>query len=573
MTISERPWWKDGVVYQIYPASFRDSNNDGIGDLMGIVQSLDYIRSIGVDIIWICPMYASPQVDMGYDISDYTSVYPPYGTVDDMQTLISEAHQRGLRVILDLVVNHTSDQHAWFKESRSSKSNSKRDWYIWKPAKYDAEGKRHPPNNWRSNFGGSVWEWDESTQEYYLHLFCKEQPDLNWDNLDTRQAVYNDAMIFWLDKGVDGFRIDTVNMYSKHPDFADAPITDPGAECQEAGLVYCNGPKMNEILSEMNAILSRYNAMSVGECPFTPDIRTVVDYVGASSRRLNMVFQFDVVNVGQGSVFKYQTTPFAWNLDDLRTAISTTQSFLTNTDGWTTSFIENHDQARSISRFGDDSLQWREQSGKMLAMLFATLSGTLFVYQGQEIGMINVPKEWPIEEYKDVDTINYYSMVAERSENDPNELAKAKAALQHLARDNARTPMQWSAQANGGFTGEKSTPWMRVNSSSEYINVEDQTARKDSVLAFWKSMLQLRRQYNNLFVHGKFELTDSSNPQVFSYIKRDAARLALVMCNFSGKEAAMPDVAVGEKMKLLLSNVDNAGGDLRPWEGRIYLLA
>lgn len=441
MTVSQQPWWK-GTVYQIYPASFKDSNNDGIGDLKGVIQSLDYIESIGVDIVWICPMYESPQIDMGYDISDYRKVYGPYGTVDDMVTLISEVHRRGMRIILDLVVNHTSDQHAWFKESRSSKCNPKRDWYIWKPARYDADGQRTPPNNWRSNFGGSAWQWDEETQEYYLHLFCPEQPDLNWENEQTRQAIYADAMVFWLEKGVNGFRIDTVNMYSKDPSFPDAPITDLSAEWQEAGLTYCNGPRMNEYLSEMNAVLAPYDAMSVGECPFTPDRNTVVGYVSSRQKRLNMVFQFDAVDVGQGKVFKYQTEPFAYVLQDLKEAVARTQSLLCGTDAWTTAFIENHDQARSISRFGDDSPQWRERSGKMLSLLFAALSGTLFIYQGQEIGMINMPVEWPIEEYKDVDSSNYYSMVAQRSNNDPQELAKAKASLQHLARDHARTPMQ-----------------------------------------------------------------------------------------------------------------------------------
>lgn len=289
MTISQRPWWKDGVVYQIYPASFKDSNGDGIGDIPGITQSLDYIQSLGVNIIWVCPMYDSPQVDMGYDISDYEKVYAPYGTVADMEELIQQCHARGMRILLDLVINHTSDQHKWFKESRSSKDNPKRDWYIWRPAKVDAQGKRQPPNNWRSNFGGSVWEWDEHTQEYYLHLFCPEQPDLNWENEETRKAIYATSMTFWLEKGVDGFRIDTVNMYSKTPDYRDAPITDPDAEWQTAGSIYCNGPRMQEFLSEMNAILARYDAMSVGECPHTPDMARVIKYVSAKEKQLDMV--------------------------------------------------------------------------------------------------------------------------------------------------------------------------------------------------------------------------------------------------------------------------------------------
>jgi oligo-1,6-glucosidase len=292
MTITERrKWWKEGVVYQIYPASYKDSNGDGIGDIPGIISKLDYIQSVGVDIVWICPMYGSPQVDMGYDISDYEAVYPPYGTIQDMELLIAETHRRGMRIILDLVINHTSDQHKWFQESRSSKTNPKRDWYIWRPARY-VNGVRKPPNNWRGNFGGSVWQWDEQSQEYYLHLFCPEQPDLNWENEETRRAIYKSAMIFWLDKGVDGFRVDTVNMYSKGTVMADAPVTDPNNEWQFAGYQYCNGPRMHEFLREMNEILVRYDAMTVGECPHTHDPAHVLRYVGAAQKQLNMVFQF-----------------------------------------------------------------------------------------------------------------------------------------------------------------------------------------------------------------------------------------------------------------------------------------
>ncbi|KAF2174128.1 glycoside hydrolase family 13 protein [Zasmidium cellare ATCC 36951] len=573
MTITQHPWWKNAVVYQIYPTSFQDSNNDGIGDLRGIIQRLDYIQSLGVDVIWVCPMYESPQVDMGYDISNYESVHAPYGTVEDMEELVAQVHDRGMRIILDLVVNHTSDQHAWFKESRSSKSNPKRDWYIWKPAKY-VNGQRKPPNNWRSNFGGSAWQWDDTTEEYYLHLFCPEQPDLNWDNEEARWAIYESAMLFWLEKGVDGFRVDTVNMYSKPPGLPDAPITDPSAEWQEAGLVYCNGPRMNEYLSEMNAILSRYDAMTVGECPFTADSSTVLEYVGASNKRLNMVFQFDVVDTGQGKVFKYQTEPFAYKLQDLKDAIARTQALLDGTDAWTSSFVENHDQARSVSRFGDDSPEWRERSGKMLSLLFASLSGTLFVYQGQEIGMVNMPEEWSIDEYKDVDSSNYYNMVAERSGNNAIELAKAKASLQHLSRDHARTPMQWDASRNGGFTDDSVQPWMRVNTSTTEINVTQQTKSKDSVLAFWRHMLQFRKEHADVLVHGTFELVDRQNEKVMSFVKHGKSRSALVVCNFSATDSEFPCVGMNGKTDLLLSNVlDVSGGDrLRPWEGRVYTL-
>lgn len=531
-------------------------------------------------ILITSPRYASPQIDMGYDISDYEAVHPPYGTVKDMEVLIEEVHRRNMKIILDLVINHTSDQHAWFQESRSSRDNPKRDWYIWKPATYGPDGSRRPPNNWRTNFGGSVWQWDELSQEFYLHLFTRQQPDVNWENRETRHAIYQSAMISWLEKGVDGFRIDTVNMYSKPADFPDAPITDPESPWQDAGMIYCNGPRMDEYLDEMNAILSRYNAMSVGECPNTPDRSRVLGYVSEAAAKLSMVFQFDSVDVGQGKVSKYMTSPFNYTLADVKSAICRTQDIIDDTDGWTTSFIENHDQARSISRFGNDSPRWRGRSGKMLAMLFGSLSGTLFVYQGQEIGMINMPMEWPIEEYKDVDTINHYAEVVRRRPNDIKAHVQAKATLQNLARDHARTPMQWSSHANAGFTSEDAKPWMRVNTSAQDgINVADESSDPDSVLSFWKQMLRLRKTYAENLVHGNFSLVDDDNQTVFSFTKTspDGRSKVLVFCNFSNDESKLPQLD-GISMSLtevLLANVSEAERSkqadiLQPWEGRIY---
>lgn len=584
MAFSPRPWWKDAVVYQIYPASFKDSNNDGIGDISGITQTLGYIRSIGVTAIWICPMYASPQIDMGYDVSDYEAVNESYGTMQDMETLIEEAHSHGLRIILDLVVNHTSDQHAWFKSSRSSKSDRKRDWYIWRPAKYDADGKRQPPNNWRSHFGGSAWTFDAVTQEYYLHLFCPEQPDLNWECRATRDAIYQSAMIYWLEKGVDGFRVDSVNMYSKPPGLPDAPVQNTESPWQEAGSLYCNGPRMNEYLEEMNEILAAYDAMSVGECPHTPDRQRVVDYVSAKQKRLDMLFQFDCVDVGMGSTQKFATTPFNYTLHDLKKAIGKTQSLLDGTDAWITSFIENHDQGRSVSRYGDDSLQWRNRSAKLLAMLLASLSGTLYIYQGQEIGMVNMPLDWPMDEYKDVDSLNYYKEVAEKTNDDLTSLEGAKAILQHLARDHARTPMQWNAEANGGFTGAKVTPWMRVNTSTfEGVNVASQSRQKSSVLTFWRRMLEVRKLHSALLVDGNFLLLDEENRSVLSFVKRSPKpkACAVVICNFSGTKSAMPSLKGMDLCETYLAthnlgeehrSGDLSGDILGPWEGRLYIL-
>jgi len=558
MAVVQRPWWKDGVVYQIYPASFKDSNGDGIGDLNGIISELDYIRSIGVDIIWVCPMYDSPQVDMGYDIRDYERVYAPYGTVQDMERLIAETHVRGMRIILDLVINHTSDQHQWFLESRSSKNNPKRDWYIWRPARC-VNGERKAPNNWASNFTGSVWEWDEHTQEYYLHLFCPEQPDLNWENPEARQAIYKSAMEFWLQRGVDGFRIDTVNMYSKG-EMLDAPITDEGAEWQFAGYQYCNGPRMAEFLSEMNELLERYDAMTVGECPNTPDMQRVLEYVSAKEKQLNMVFQFDVVDVGQGP-YKFQTTPRNWSLPQFKRAIARTQDLIRPpSDGWATVFLENHDQSRSITRFTSDLPQHRIPGGKMLALMMCTLSGTLFLYQGQEIGMINFPKTWPMSEYKDVDSSNYYKMVERRTGGDPQALEAAHASLQHLARDHSRVPMSWSTARWNGFspTDADAEPWMRPLDDAHACNVEQQCRDTGSVLAFWKRMLTIRRAHGDLLVHGQYDDLDVESGEVFVFSKTWEGRKAVCVCNFTEakRDLEFPEAVRGERMELLVSSVE-----------------
>ncbi|TKA28125.1 hypothetical protein B0A50_04096 [Salinomyces thailandicus] len=568
--MSHHKWWKDGVVYQVYPASFKDSNDDGVGDIPGITSKLDYIQSIGVDILWVCPMFDSPQIDMGYDVSDYEKVYPPYGTVEDMQTLIDESHSRGMRIILDLVVNHTSDQHQWFKDSRSSKSNPKRDWYIWRPAKYDAEGCRRPPNNWRAMFTGSAWTWDDDTQEYYLHLFAPEQPDLNWENPECRNAIYQSAMEFWLRKGVDGFRIDCVNMYSKG-DLRDAPVTEPDRETQNAGLVWCNGPRMDEYLGEMNAVHSKYDAMSVGECPFTPDLEKVKSYVSAKNKRLNMVFQFDVVETGSSHASKFETLPSETWLLDFKAAVTRTQKLISGNDAWTTAFTENHDWSRSISRFGSDKPEYRVASGKMLALMLITLSGTLFVYQGQELGMVNAPLSWPIEEYKDLDAANYYEQVSRKTNGDAKALAEAKAVIQFIARDNARTPMQWNANSNAGFSTAK--PWMRVHDNFRELNAELQEQDGASVLSFWQRMLRLRKSYANLFVHADFELLGEPSTKIFMYSKSWESEKALVVLNFTEEVQLLRRPQGFGNAMLLVSTADSDGKMLAPFEGRVYIAA
>ena len=563
-----KQWWKEGSVYQIYPASFMDSNNDGMGDIAGVTSKLGYIEALGVDIIWLSPHYDSPQVDMGYDVSDYEKVYPPYGTMGDMDNLIKETHARGMRIIVDLVINHTSSEHAWFQESRSSKDNPKRDWYIWRPARYDENGQRMPPNNWRSMFCGSAWTWDEHTQEYYLHLFATEQPDLNWESQEARKAIYESSMEFWLRKGVDGFRIDCVNMYSKDG-LNDAPVIDSTTFLQDAGLTFCNGPRMHEYLDEMSNVLSKYDTMTVGECPFTPDRNQVLSYVSADVNRLNMVFQFDVVETGTSHAGKFRHAPPSDWLLQFKAAVTRTQQLINDTNGWTTTYLENHDWSRSISRFGSGAPKYREASGKMLALMLASLSGTLFIYQGQEIGMINAPDSWSIDEFKDLDAKNYYNEVREQTSGNPEVLQGALERIRFIARDNARTPMQWNAKRNAGFS-ESAEPWMRVIDGYEMINAEAQEHDKESVLWFWRRMLKLRKEHADVLVYGSFEPLDLEDAETFCFSKTWKDKQAIIMLNFTKRERQMPLKKL-EVAELLVSSVEKPVDSLAAFEGRIYL--
>lgn len=588
-----KKWWKSSVVYQIYPASFKDSNGDGVGDIQGIISKLDYIANLGVNVVWVCPHYDSPQVDMGYDISDYENVYAPYGSLADVELLIEECHARGMRIIFDLVINHTSDQHKWFLESRSSKDNPKRDWYIWQPPKFDADGKPQPPNNWRATFGGgSTWEYDPQTEEYYLHLFAKEQPDVNWENPVTRRAIYASSMEFWLERGVDGFRVDTVNMYSKPAGFADAPITDATTEFQPAHMLYCNGPRMHEFLAEMNVILAKYGAITVGELPHTPETERVLKYVSAEAKQLDMVFQFDVVDVGFGVTHKFNTVPRNYTLPDMKAAVARTQALIHGTDAWTTAFMENHDQSRSVSRFASDSSTHRAASGKLLALLQTTLSGTLYIYQGQEIGSVNAPKaSYPLEEYKDIDSLLYLQHVRDRANGSSTNGAAmdhAFDALQYLARDHARIPIAWDgSEPHGGFSAphpNPATPWMTAHPLAGEINVASQLGDEKSVLSFWKRMLTFRRENEDLLVYGDFRLLRPDDEELFMYVKEDGGGgMVLAVLNFTdgtkawekpdavelGLNRHWPDTA---SFKLLVSTVEDGGGDdvLAPYEGRVY---
>lgn len=559
-------WWKDASVYQIWPASYKDSNGDGVGDIPGIISTLDYVKNLGIDVVWLSPMFDSPQDDMGYDISDYENVYPKYGTLEDMDKLISEVHSRGMKLILDLVINHTSSEHKWFEESRSSKTNPKRDWYIWKPAKYDDQGNRHPPNNWGSYFSGSAWKYDETTDEYYLHLFAESQPDLNWENEETRQAIYKSALTFWFEKGVDGFRIDTAGMYSKVQSFPDAPIVFPDQEFQPCKLYHQSGPRIHEFHKEMfSQVTSKYDAMTVGEVGHSTR-EDALKYVSAKEKEMNMMFLFDVVEIGSDPKDRFRYNGF--KLTDFKQAVKNMCSFAEGTDAWATIFTENHDQPRSITRFGNDSPKFRFKSGKLLALLQSTLTGTLFIYQGQEFGMCNVPRDWPIEEYLDINTINYYKNYKETVGD--KDLDKLLDQINLLARDNARTPVQWDDTENAGFSTGK--PWMSVNPNYKEVNAASQVNDPNSLYNFWKKALEVRKTHKDLFIYGALEILDFDNEKIFSYTKTSGNSKAYVVLNFSN-DAVKFEPLVKDDLELAISNEElPVEGTLNAWEGRVYIV-
>jgi oligo-1,6-glucosidase len=442
MNQRRKAWWKEAVVYQIYPRSFMDSNGDGIGDLQGILSKLDYLKELGIDVIWLSPVYQSPNDDNGYDISDYRAIQKEFGTMEDFDRLLQEAHARGIKIMLDLVVNHTSDEHPWFVESRSSKDNDKRDFYFWRPGK---DGKE--PNNWLSCFSGSAWEYDATTDEYYLHIFSKKQPDLNWDNPRVRKEVY-DMMKWWLDKGIDGFRMDVINFISK----VDGLPSVEGDGYQWGGAYFMNGPRIHEYLQEMNReVLSHYDLITVGETPgVTPE--QAILYTAEDRKELQMVFQFEHMELDSGPNVKWDLKP--WRLHDLKVTMSKWQTALDG-KGWNSLYLNNHDQPRMVSRFGDDG-KYRVESAKMLATFLHMMQGTPYIYQGEEIGMTNV-RFSSIDEYRDIETLNMYREYRERGVP----VESIMESIYAKGRDNARTPMQWNDSENAGFTTGK--PWIAVN--------------------------------------------------------------------------------------------------------------
>ncbi|WVW85888.1 hypothetical protein I302_107926 [Kwoniella bestiolae CBS 10118] len=563
MSQNVEAWWKEAVVYQIYPSSFKDDNGDGVGDIAGITSKIPYMKALGIDVVWLSPIFKSPQMDMGYDISDYREIDQRYGSLEDVDRLIAALKRNGMKLMLDLVVNHTSDQHPWFLESKQGKTSLKRDWYIWRPAKYDDEGNRVPPNNWRSMFfGGSVWEWDENSQEYYLHCFCKEQPDLNWDSEDVRKAVY-ETLRFWLDRGVGGFRMDVINMISKDALYPDAPIIEPGVPTQPAISLMCNGPRVHEYLQAINSVLKEYDAMTVGEVPAVYTPKDMVSYVHPDRNEIQMAFEYALCTLDYTSGARHIAKK--WTLDDVRRVIGEWQVGMHSMGGWNALYLENHDQPRSISRWTDDSAEYRRKGAKMLALFQTTLGGTVYVYQGQEIGMVNVPTNWPLEDYLDVATIATVNSLKNSNRTD-EEKSKLIASFLTRARDNSRTPFPWDATENAGFTTGK--PWMRINVDFEQCNAASQVPDISSVLSFWKEMLQVRKS-NKALTYGDFKDISDGHPQLFVYTRSYQSETFLVLLNWSKEHV---DASFYCKGSLIAGTVLASSTTLHPYEGRLYQL-
>lgn len=508
----KRNWWKEAVAYQVYPRSFNDSNGDGIGDLPGLIEKLDYLENLGIDVIWLSPMYPSPNDDNGYDISDYKGIMSEFGTMDDFDQLLSSIHQRGMKLILDLVVNHTSDEHLWFIESKSSKASAKRNWYIWADPKPDGS----EPNNWESIFNGSTWEFDESTKQYYFHLFSKKQPDLNWENPDVRQAVF-DMMNWWFEKGIDGFRVDAITHIKKNFEAGDLPIPD-GKKFAPAFDVDMNQPGIQEWLQEMkDKSLSRYDIMTVGEANgVTPN--DAEEWVGEEKGKFNMIFQFEHLGL-------WSTGDTKFDVKSYKQVLNRWQKQLENV-GWNALFIENHDQPRRVSTWGDDKNYWYE-SATSHATAYFLQQGTPFIYQGQEIGMTNYPFE-SIESFNDVAVKTEYQIVKKEG-GDVNQLLD-KYKMEN--RDNARTPMQWNNSINGGFTTGK--PWFHVNPNYTEINVKQQLNDKFSILSYYKALIQLKKS-DLIYTYGKFSMVDAENEQIFAYTRSFKNNTVLIVANLTNE--------------------------------------
>ena len=583
-----RQWWKEAVVYQVYPRSFNDANGDGIGDLKGITEKLPYLAKLGINVIWLSPVFDSPNVDNGYDISDYFAIMSDFGTMEDFDEMLETAHKHGIKILMDLVANHTSDQHPWFKESRSSKDNPYRDYYIWKdPKGFDENGKPIPPNNWASEFGGPAWEWDEATGQFYLHIFFKEQPDLNWENEKVREDLYS-MVRWWLDKGVDGFRLDAINIISKPEGFPDDPSTDYEKHTSSIPFVITNGTMVHPWMKELTReTFSRYDVMTVGETSATSPEDAKL-WAGYHTGELNMIFHFDHMGVdndpngklgGKWSYAPYKLTELKRILNDWQTTLEG--------NAWGSLYWNNHDQPRVVSRFGNDSDEFRTLSAKQLATTLHFMQGTPYIYQGEEIGMTNVKFD-SIEDYRDGDSIRFY----EDMHVDHKRLSHEEAmqAIYIKGRDNARTPVQWDASANGGFSPEGVTPWIAVNPNYPAINAEAVLADEDSIFYHYQQLVALRRgELKDLMVYASFAPVDSvqvphnEDEAVYAYTRTGGAdgspanESLLVISNFTAEEQER-DFAVlaeareaGARVELVSSNYkDDAGSTLRPYEAKVY---
>ena len=551
----DKTWWKESVVYQIYPRSYQDSNGDGIGDLKGITKRLPYLQWLGVDVIWLSPIFQSPNDDNGYDISDYQNIMTEFGTMEDFDELLEEAHKLGLKIMLDLVVNHSSDEHRWFMESRSSKDNPYRDYYIWREGK---EGKE--PNNWGGSFGGSAWQYDEATNMYYLHTFSKKQPDLNWDNPVLRNEVFS-MMTWWLDKGVDGFRMDVINMISKDTTFPDG--NKEGRLYGDFTPYVMNGPHVHEYLQEMNEkVLSKYDVITVGETPAV-SVEDAKKYAGFHTHELNMVFQFEHMCVDEGRYGKWSRKPL--DLVELKRIFTKWQTGLDGI-GWNSLYWNNHDQPRIVSRWGNDK-EYRVKSAKMLGTCLHMLQGTPYIYQGEEIGMTNVDFT-SIHQYKDIESLNQYDDFVNKIGMDKEE---AFARIKRSSRDNARTPMQWDSSQYAGFSTVDT--WIEVNPNYVDINVENQINDETSILHFYRNLIAFRKA-NEIVVYGTYEPLFEENETIFAYKRTLGEEVMYVLCNFTDKEVKIPSFEYEENEKDLAIHNDTVWekGMLRPYEARVYLV-
>jgi len=549
----EKRWWKESVVYQIYPRSFCDSNGDGIGDLNGITGKLDYLKELGIDVIWLSPVYKSPNDDNGYDISDYQAIMDEFGTMEDFDRMLATAHEKGIKIMMDLVVNHTSDEHKWFIESRKSTDNPYRDYYIWRPAKEDGS----LPNNWGSCFSGPAWEYDKTTDMYFLHLFSKKQPDLNWDNPAVRQDVF-DMMNWWLKKGVDGFRMDVISLISKEPGLPDK---ETGINGYATFNVSANGPHVHEYLQEMRQkALNNADTITVGECSGVT-LEEAKKYARSDEKELNMVFQFEHMDVDSDEKAGKWTTR-KMDLRNLKKILTRWQKGLQDI-AWNSLYWENHDQPRSVSRFGNDSDEYREISAKMLATCIHMMQGTPYVYQGEELGMTNCPFN-TLDNFRDLESINAFHELTEQGKMTEEDMI---AAIGYKGRDNARTPMQWDDSAYAGFS--TTNPWIMVNPNYTKINAKDQVNREDSVFKYYQKLIKLRHE-SELIVYGTYDLILDDDKDIYAYIRTLGDEKLIVYCNFSEntREVELPEEFVNKKV--LISNYSDAKANqkitLRPYE-------